>query len=97
MNSMASSHRMRDISHLHSYLEHQETKASPSIANLQACIAFDLDGSVLCCTEDNPLLLDAEDFGDSCDMSLLEYSTSSMVEYICGRIFVRSDVTEQRL
>jgi hypothetical protein len=56
---------MQGISHPHSYPERQGGEASPSIVKLEACIAFDLDVVLLFHTEDNPLSLDVEDFGDS--------------------------------
>jgi hypothetical protein len=75
MNWMASLPRMEDMSLPHPYLERQEIKASPLIVNLQACIAFGLDGLVPCRTEEYPLLFDVEDFGDTYDMSVLKYDT----------------------
>lgn len=46
------------------YLESQEREASPSIVDLEARMAFDLDGFALQDTEGNPPSLDVGDFGD---------------------------------
>lgn len=65
MNWTASLHRMQGTFHPHSYLERQEREASPSIVDLEARMAFDLDDFALYDTEGNPPSPDVGDFGDS--------------------------------